>query len=346
MKKLVSLLLVLTLMLMFAACSSNEASETDEPTTLTGSELKIAMVLPGTINDNGFSSAGYRSLAVLEEMYGCTTTYVESIALSDSEDVFRAYAEDDYNIIIGHSGGYASALKAVATDYPDKYFIIGGSGEDYMAPNVCGNYFRSEERGFIIGVAMALLSKTGNIATIMWEESGTYTDVNTGIAAGAKSINPDINLIESFSGTESDIAKVKEMTNALIVNNNVDVVFTITQAASIGAIEACQEHGVYYINNNADGYELAPDTVVVSSLIDYGMAVKPIIDDILAGNFQAKVYYVGAAEGCFALSSFHDWPEKLDDPSVLDKITETYDQICAGEIDLSDCYVDASRYFG
>ena len=345
MKKLVSLLLVLALALPLVSCSSKKTDDSSS-STLTGADLKIAMVLPGTINDNGFSSAGYRSLASLEEMYGCTTTYVESIALSDSEDVFRAYAEDGYNVIIGHSGGYASALKAVATDYPDKYFIIGGSGEDYMEPNVCGNYFRSEERGFIIGVAMALLSKTGNIATIMWEESGTYTDVNAGIAAGAKSINPDINFIESFSGTESDIAKVKEMTNALIVNNNVDVVFSITQAASIGAIEACQEHGVYYINNNADGYDLAPDTVVVSSLIDYAMAVKPIIDDILSGNFQAKVYYVGATENCFTLSSFHDWSEKLEDPTILDKITETYNQICAGEIDLSDCYVDASRYFG
>ena len=147
MKKLLALILSLIMVLSLAACggdTTDDTGDTDTGNTDTGDtdtgdtdtgdaagaiqiakeDLKVAIVLPGTVNDAGWTASAYEGILAIEESYGCETSYMESIPVTNAEEVFRNYANSGYNVIFGHGSEYYDAAAAVAEEFPEIAFIV------------------------------------------------------------------------------------------------------------------------------------------------------------------------------------------------------------------------------
>src|ERR1700683_2137090 len=80
-------------------------------------EDKAAILLPGSANDQSWNALGYSILKSLEPR-GFKTAYSENVADADEAAAVRDYASHGYEIVMGHSGRFVSAMEQVAPDFP------------------------------------------------------------------------------------------------------------------------------------------------------------------------------------------------------------------------------------
>ena len=110
-----------------------EEAAAEETTDAAASVETIALILPGVITDQSWSQLAYEALEDLKDE-GYDTAYTESVTAADAETVFRTYADQGYDLIIGHGSEFTEAAVTVAGDYPDTYFFCTNKCPDGVEP--------------------------------------------------------------------------------------------------------------------------------------------------------------------------------------------------------------------
>lgn len=352
MKKFLALALALAMSAsMLAGCANNNsASNSSAPSSSTPSssapegegggstiqiakeDLKVGLVLPGSINDQGWSTSAYLGLQAIEKDYGCETTYMENVTVASYEESFRSLATAGYNVIFGHGSEFFDAAEIVGAEFPDVAFIVT-STDRYAAPNVASVNTLPTEMGYIGGVGAALASKTGTVGAIGGSSLVSIVGAINAFSAGALATNPDIKVLTNMTGDDFDAAKCKEVAQAMI-DQGADVIFYDADAAGLGALEACQENGVLAIPAIADASELAPDTVLMSACNAIGQAMDTVVGYIVDGTFTGQFYPMGCDTGCvYYTTNDAVWNANMSEENQA-KVEEVYQQLVNKEIDV------------
>ena len=97
MKKVFALILALAMMLCMAACvgtqDAPEAGNAAADGEKTAADVKIVLLLPGEINDQGWNASNYAGVVACNEQLGTSMEYVEAVQEADFESTFREYEE-------------------------------------------------------------------------------------------------------------------------------------------------------------------------------------------------------------------------------------------------------------
>lgn len=125
MKKIIAFILA-TVMLMatLTACGSKN-NDDKKGGTKTAADLKIVLLLPGEINDQGWNASNYAGVVACNEKLGTKMEYVESVKEADFESTFREYAERGYDIIM-------AAVIAGHITTNGQFGLIGGDPNQAM----------------------------------------------------------------------------------------------------------------------------------------------------------------------------------------------------------------------
>lgn len=354
MKKIVSVVLALVFVLALAACSSTSSSAassaaassaapaassgasgeaSSQPAASGGGEqLKVAMLLPGPINDKGWNAKAYQGLQLIEKNLGAKVVYTENVDASDYEELFRGYGDMGFDLIFGHGFQFGDAAMAVAPDYPDSFFIVTSTSIK-QEPNLCGLQNKNDEQGYLAGVVAALETKTNIVGTVGGTEMPPIVAYNKGFEMGAKSINPDIKVLANLTGNFSDGAAAKQMAEAMI-QEGADIITHDANAAGLGVLEAVNEakEGVLAVGCIDDQYDLAPDRVITSAMNDLGTAMLRAAEFYQEGSLEPMAYNFGVAEGTVFLADFRDYPMSEENKA---KVEEVLEKMKNGEISLS-----------
>jgi basic membrane protein A len=347
-KKMIKRLVTICTLLMFAAgllltgCSGQEAApENEEVTQKPGQEepkqeepekLKVALVLSGPINDNGWNSVAYEGLRSAESEFGIEGAYMESVAQSDQEEAYRNYANQGFHVIIGHGFQFNDTALKVASDFPDIKFVVTSSSVS-QAPNVAALEVSNKEAGFIGGMIASALTTNNKVAFIGGVDMPPITDAEAGFIVAAKMVNPDVEIKHTLTGSFDDVNQAKETAIAFI-QEGCDIVLGNANQAGLGVIEAAQENGAYAIGFSNDQSQVAPETVVASSKYDYSVGIKHIIKEINDGKFEPKHYLLATAEGATGVIWNEELKAKLDQEAV--QLIEQYEQdLISKKIDTS-----------
>ncbi|HEX6989866.1 MAG TPA: BMP family ABC transporter substrate-binding protein, partial [Bacillota bacterium] len=124
----------------------------DAPST---QEFKLAMILPGTVEDADYNFVGYEALQALHQEFGLETSYQERVAPADAERVARGFINDGYNLIAFHGGQFVTTVQKLAPEFPDVNFIAESSGEIAGLPENVWNIGRKFYEGFYALGALA-----------------------------------------------------------------------------------------------------------------------------------------------------------------------------------------------
>ena len=306
--------------------SSEEVSDNEEV-----EKLKIGLLLPGTINDQGWNASAYEGIMLIEEELGAEVSYTESVPESDFEEIFRAYANQGCNIIFGHGYQFGDAAKAVAPDFEDVMFIIT-STDIYQEPNVCSLENLNIEQGFLSGAFAALMTETGVIGSVGGMEIPSIVAFNEGFEAGAKYVNPEVTALTTYTGDFDDANKVKEMALAMI-DNGADIVTHDANQAGLGVFEAAKEGGVLALGCVGDQADIAPEIIITSAANKVSEAMLLGVNMHLNGELEAKNYKFGVAEGIVYLTEYRLFEDEVPD-EVKEEINEITEKLANKEIDI------------
>ena len=118
---------------------------------------KLAMILPGPIQDADFNSLGYAALQEVAKAHGIEVSPSESVAVADAERVSREYIGSGYNIVAYHGGQFLTVMQKLAGQFPNVVFIQEASGRIPNAPANAWVIGRKYYQGFYALGALAAL---------------------------------------------------------------------------------------------------------------------------------------------------------------------------------------------
>src|SRR2546426_11179320 len=217
------------------------------------------------------------------------------------EPAMRAFAERGYDLIIGVGFAQAPIMQMVARDYPNIHFaIIDGVIE---LPNVASLVFKEHEGSYLVGMLAAKTTKTGTIGFLGGMDIGLIHRFEKGYEEGAKSVNPNIRIIQNYVGVTdgawNNPGKGKELSLAPI-GKGADVIFTAAGNSGLGAFDAVVQAGKengrathFVIGVDSNQNMVKPGFVLTSMVKRVDNAVYSIVEDVVNRKFQGGFHVFG-----------------------------------------------------
>ncbi len=308
------LLLVLIAGLVLAACAAPvaapaggeqpaaDAPAADAPAADAGEVVRVALLMPSTINDIAWSQSMYVSLKELQEEMGedkLEIAYSENMFnVPDAAAAIREYASTGYNLVIAHGAQYGDSLMEIAPDFPEVSFAWGTTtrtGAEDGITNIFAYEPRGDEAGYVTGVLAAKLTAAKIIGLVGPVDAGDAKLHVDGFLAGVKATDPDVKVNVSFTGSFGDTALAAEAANTHIAAG-ADVLTGSSQQV-VGAIGVATENSVPWIGVQADQSTAAPETVMASAIYDWKQLLKDIIAKRAAGTLGGEVLQLTYANG-------------------------------------------------
>lgn len=320
----------------------NKEENKEETGKKSDKPLKVAIVYTGLLGDKSYNDSANIGAKKATEDFGVEVTSLEGLTAQEWEANLISACEDDYDLIIGASSNIADFIQEHGPNYPDKMFAVIDTTVDL--PNVQSISFAQNEGSFLAGAAAALFTQHTEIegvndkAVIGWVggmDIPVLHDFYTGYEQGAKYINPDIKILQSFAGSWSDPLKGKELTLAQF-DQGADIVMNVASGTGPGILEAAKEAGKYAIGVDLDQDNDQPGSVLTSMVKRVDSAVYLTIQSAAEGKFQGgSTKYLSLAENGVSLTDFTVMKEHLGDKfpqEIVDKVDELAKKIIDGEI--------------
>ncbi|MDD2371585.1 MAG: BMP family protein [Firmicutes bacterium] len=332
-KKLLLMFLIMITALSFTvACSNSDSSDTSN-------KLKVALILPGKKDDLSFNQSMY------EGMMAYVKANPDKIDLKVTENVYEVsdiepalldFADQGYDVIIGHGFQFMEPLIKVAAQYPDTAFVLG-TGYKFESNSVI--YDVSLDRGgYQMGVIAALATQTDKIGVIGGADVSEIYRGHEGFKLGAKSINPNIQVQEVYTGDWNDTAGAKEAAIGMY-DSGVDVIWHSGDGIGLGVIQAAKEKDKYVLGNVADQHDLAPNNVLSGVVYQWQAVLEGIFADIESGKINdltdnERFYWITAENGGEVYSKIND-PKGWLTSDDLTKVESSWSDLKSGKIDFS-----------
>jgi basic membrane protein A and related proteins len=312
------------------SCQVNFPEKTD---TNVKSNFKVAILLPEFINEGSWSPSGYQGLKLIEKELNAEIAYTEDInhkSIPEITAIFRNYAKQNYDLIIGHGSEDLTlpAASIVATEFPRINFAITGNCSGNNANLGCID-FRRDEISYLMGVVAALKSQTGKIAFLGGFPYPTLTEESNAIPKGAKSINPDIQVNINWLNSWTDEKKALEMAQKQL-DLGVDLLILHGDPATSVVHKLAEKKGVWTIAWNLDQNELAPQTVITSAILKVPELLLKTAILVQEGHWQGQQYKFGFLKNVQELAPFRN---NLT-PEAESKVEKIKQDILTGRINV------------
>jgi basic membrane protein A len=303
-------------------------------------EFKVGLVLDrGGKDDKSFNSSAYEGANQAKKTLGITLKYVEATDDNAFEPLLRAFAQRDFDLIIGIGFGQKEAVKKVAAQFPRKHFAIVDAQVD--APNVRCLLFEEHEGAYLVGAIAAMTSKTGKIGFIGGMDIPLIRRFAMGYEAGAKKINAGISVTENYVGVTSEAWNNPPKGKELAVSqydSGVDVIFAAAGASGLGVFDAAEDKKKFAVGVDANQDWTKPGLILTSMLKRVDEAVAVTIAEAKDGKFAGGMKKFGLAnKGVdYSVDQYND---KILPPEIRKRADELKADIIAGKIIVPDYYL-------
>ncbi len=303
MRKQFSVLLavLMSFSLVAAACGSDDGA---------GSDVSVGLVFDTTgEGDLSFNDSAAAGLTRAADELGVSVSKVTPNDDGSNRAELLQLQSESSDIVVAVGFLFEGDVAEVGTATPETNFgVIDSSMLDFSgdapapyADNIAGLVFSEEQGSYLVGAAAALKSETGTIGFIGGVCCfGLIEKFEAGYIAGAKAINPDIEIISeyitefpNFDGF-NDPAAGRETALAMY-DAGADIIYAAAGGTGTGMFQAAQEVSeasgskVWGIGVDSDQYNTVGDDlkeyVLTSMLKRVDVAVFEIIKAQIDGTF-------------------------------------------------------------
>lgn len=311
-------------------------------------DFSVVMITDqGGVDDKSFNQSAWEGLQAWGEENGKERgvggfDYLQSNSDSDYITNLNSAVQANFDITFGIGFKLETAINDVAQQFPDNHFAIVDSFVDQ--PNVASLNFKDHEAAFLAGVAAASTSETGHIGFIGGVEGVVIDRFEAGYVAGAKTINPDIQVSVEYVGSFADAPRGRQLAAAMY-SNGADIIFQAAGESGNGVFSEAKDlvandpslniwvvgvdmdqeaEGVIEI----DGEER--HLTLTSTLKQVGESVKLFIEKTQESGFEAGNTVYGLADGGVGITDGNMSEESLA------LVKEYSEKIVAGEVEIPE----------
>lgn len=316
-----------------------------------GCTINVGIVFDiGGKNDRSFNAAAWEGVKRARNDMPICLYDVEPGNPTSIEPAMRAFAEKNFDLIIGVGFAQGPIMQKVAEDYPDiKFAIVDGVifEKDGKTPksNVASLVFREHEGSYLVGMIAAAKSKTGVLGFLGGMDIPLIHKFETGYEEGARSVNPKIKVLPSYVGVTdgawNNPGKGKELALSQI-DKGADVIFTAAGNSGLGAFDAVEQYGKtngeaakFVIGVDSNQNMVKPGFVLTSMVKRVDNAVYDVVKEVLNGGFRSGFHAFGLEKDGVAYAMDEN-NKSLIPEDVLKKVEEAKAKIVAGEIKVTD----------
>lgn len=313
----------------------------------------------GQLEDKSFNEGGWCGTIMGADAVGGSAEVIVTEDPADYQNNMQTFIDQGYDVIVTYGFALGVDTAAAAKANPDVQFIgldqsicvdeagdpdptfacAGDAAE--LLPNYQGLVFNESQAGYLAGIAAANLTETNVI--------GTIGGINTipavlsyigGYVNGAKSVNPDIEVLVSYVSDDITTAFNDPTTGASLaeqmIGQDADVIFQVAGLSGQGALEAACDADVYGIGVDVDQSLALPDLgcIVTSAEKKLVEGVSEAIQRVADGSAVGGTLILDAAQDPpkVAVSEFHNHPDLLTDElqAALDEATAA---MASGDLD-------------
>lgn len=344
-KAIFTCLIVAMFALLSASCAKHAEARRE------GCKIKVGIVFDiGGKNDRSFNAAAWEGVKRAQQDLDICLYDVEPGNPTSIEPAMRAFAEKNFDLVIGVGFAQGPIMQKVAKDYPTiKFAIVDGVifEDDGKTPmkNVASLVFREHEGSYLVGMIAASKSRSGTIGFLGGMDIPLIHRFETGYAEGAKSVNPNIKVIDNYVGVTdgawNNPGKGKELSLAQI-EKGADVIFTAAGNSGLGAFDAVEQYGktngeankfVIGVDSNQNGVK--PGFVLTSMVKRVDNAVYDVVKEVLNNNFQGGFHVFGLDKDGVAYA-MDDNNKSLISADVIRRVEDSKKKIVDGEIKVTD----------
>jgi len=352
-------------MLVLVACGGGNAAttttadttETTDTTAITEttamSEVAVGLVFDiGGRGDQSFNDSAAAGLERAADELGITFTEASPNDDGSNRAELLQLAADVSDIVIAVGFLFESDAAAVGSENPEVSFGVIDSAmldfsQDPPVPygdNIAGLVFSEEQGSFLVGAAAALKSTTGTIGFIggVSGVGGLIEKFEAGYIAGAKAVNPDIEILSEYITAAPDFDgfnapdRAREIALAMY-DGGADIVYHAAGGSGAGLFEAASVASdtsgskVWAIGVDSDQYNTADPAVqefiLTSMLKRVDVAVFEVIKSHIDGTVTAGPTTYDLSVDGVGYSTSGGF---VDD--IVDQLEEFKAQIISGEI--------------
>ncbi len=263
-----------------------------------GKGLKVALLMSGAANDQGWNQTAYEGAQKACDKYGCELAYTENLE--------------------------------VAETYPATKFICTES--DASSDNVASYVMACEQTAYVEGIIAASMTKSDKLGAIGPIQGDSLVKIVNGYEDGAKSVNPDIEVQTAWTNSFVDTQLAQEAAKAMI-ENGVDVIKHCANACGNGAIAAAVDADIWCQGDSYDQSSLAPENILDSAIYNLDVVIDKAIESVVDDNFEGDVYNLGMADGAVEVLL----SDNLTD-DVKATAQDAIDKIVSGELEVERDY--------
>ena len=310
--------------------SSTQASSKDaisEPMKPITGDFKVALITPGPVSDAGWSAMAYEGLKGIQEATGAKIAN-EVAGGAKIKDSMRSFAQDGYQLIIGHGFEYNEPAIELSKDFPDTTFVSSSGGK--FTRNAGAFRFYLEQGFYLAGILAAETTKTGKIATVGIDTIPSIVSTFKAYEAGAKSVKPNIQIIRMSLAMNTDIQAAKQAALSAI-DQGADVLIHQANAAAQGVFDAAKEKGVFAIGANLDQNSNSSGAVLASATIVAKPAFIALAEEVKAGKHKGGIQLFGMKEGAIDFVMNPALAGKVS-PEAMQKVENARKEIEAGKL--------------
>lgn len=349
-KRFAIVAMLLSLVLVLAACGGSGESTTSEGTSGDAGAKKTVALLIAYRGDMSFNDSAASGIDnVIKNM----SDKVDAKIIEYGEDVDKYEAsvvdaaEAGYDMIIVGSV-LQEYVELHADDYPDTTFVMFDGEVDWSKGDFANVYcivYKANEASYLGGYVASKLSKTGVIGFLGGTEQPIISDFLVGYVEGAQEANPDIKIASSYVGGWSDPAKGKDLSIAMF-NQGADVVFGVAGGSGNGLFEAAIENNKLAIGVDSDqamlfksqGDEATAKIMPTSVLKNVGASIERAVDLFVKGELKiGEAETLGLAENGVGLAD-NEYYQSLVPQEVRDEVKAIEEKIISGEIQVGTGY--------
>lgn len=328
------LLVLLALVLVLGAC--DRAPAADESGEALPEPLKIALMLPGSIDDGGWNESAHRGLQELQSDQGFETTVVQSVQWSEAQSVLADLVVQDYDLIFGHGIEFADAFLHLAPEHPDTWFVLTGVSVQ-QEPNVASMDTDHWQQGYFQGAAAALFTQSGHVGLLSGPAIPPLEEHRQGFSAGVRHIeataDKNVTLHWASVAQWDDLVGAERQVREMMTQG-VDVIGANANEASEAVHRTVGEAGMRSIHSQALNFDGGPG-VLGASASNLARAVSWMAEQAALGELKPETYLLGAREGIVVFALNPDADPALDSEAAR-QMMELFEQVVSGDLNLRE----------